>query len=100
METKQLFAVIRARGPGWAPGLPLEKQDDWRGHAAFMDALEAEGFVRFAGPLAGTQDALLVVRATSEDEVRGRLAGDPWNRLAILRTTQVARWDLRIGSIP
>src|SRR5262245_5392618 len=39
-----LFVVIRPRGEAWQPGLPLEGQTDWAGHASFMDALAEKGF--------------------------------------------------------
>ena len=50
--TAKLFAVIRTRGPRWNDaGQPLEGQEDWRAHADFMNALAADGFVLFGGPL-------------------------------------------------
>jgi hypothetical protein len=94
----RLFAVIRSRGPSWDASSPLEGQRDWRAHAEFMDGLEVAGFALLVGPLEGTQDALLVVRATDEAEVRSRLREDPW-REDMLRTTLVAPWTLRIGSL-
>jgi len=69
-----LFAVTRTRGANWNEALPLEGQVDWPAHAVFMNALEAEGFVLLGGPLEGTIDALLIVRARDADEVRWRLA--------------------------
>ena len=48
-----------------------------------MNALADEGFVLFAGPLAGTEHgrlrALLIVNADSEAEIHRRLADDPWD---------------------
>jgi hypothetical protein len=46
----KLFAVIRTRGPAWNHALPLEQQEDWSGHAKFMEALHADGFVAFGRP--------------------------------------------------
>ena len=43
---QHLFAVVRRYGPPYARGLPLEEQQDWEAHRAFMNALEAEGLVR------------------------------------------------------
>jgi uncharacterized protein YciI len=90
------FAVLRTHGPAWDRSRPLDAQANWRAHAKFMDALEAEGFVVFAGPLEGTEDALMVMRASGEDEIRSRLAADPWGE-EMLRTSQIAPWTLRIG---
>jgi uncharacterized protein YciI len=95
---KQLFAVILTHGPEWQPSRPLEEQQAWGAHAAFMDSLEAEGFVLLAGPL-GTEEALQIVRAESPDEIIERLASDPWAKLDLLRVSRVTSWTLRIGSL-
>ena len=63
------FVVIRSRGPKWDDARPLEGQCGWREHADFMDALFMEDFVAFAGPLEGTRDALLIIRAKDEAEI-------------------------------
>lgn len=94
----QLFAVTRSRGPRWNAAGGLEAQPGWRGHADFMDALHAEGFVLLAGPLEGTSEALLIVRAASPAEIEARLAGDPWND-GLLSTTRIAPWTLRLGAL-
>ena len=62
---KSLFVVIRRYGPPYDPQKPLEAQLDWEGHRVFMNALEAEGLARLAGPLEGTIEVLLVFRADS-----------------------------------
>jgi hypothetical protein len=64
-----LFAVIRSRGKAWNTSLPLEQQPDWAAHAAFMNALQSDGFVLFGGPLEGTPDVLLIVEASSLEEI-------------------------------
>jgi hypothetical protein len=97
---RRLFAVIRTRGPAWQDGRPLEGQADWGPHAAFMNALAAEGFVILGGPLDGTPDVLLVVRAQGPDEIRARLAGDPWSVQDLLRVGRIAPWTIRLGSLP
>jgi len=70
---------------------------DWPAHADFMNALEAEGFVLLGGPLESTIDALLIVRARDAEEVRWRLAADPWVKMAVLREASVLPWTLRLG---
>jgi uncharacterized protein YciI len=92
----ELFVVIRTHGPAWDRTQPLDAQTNWRGHAEFMDTLEAEGVVVLAGPLEGTVDAMLVMRAANEEEIRTRLSADPWGE-NMLRTSQIALWTLRIG---
>jgi uncharacterized protein YciI len=98
MSPRRLFAVIRTRGPRWDGARSMENQDQWRAHATFMDALAADGFVVLVGPLEGTPDVLLVVRAETSDEAAARLADDPWERTDLLRMTRIDPWSLRIGS--
>jgi len=64
-----------------------------------MDTLYDEGFALLVGPLEGTEEALIIVRAESAEEIENRLAEDPWTKLDLLRTTRVSPWTLRLGSI-
>ena len=97
----QHFMVIRTRGPGWKDSRPLESQDDWAGHASFMNALAKEGFVigEEPIPLPTAADVLLIVKATSPDEIRSRLAEDPWTIRDLLRVIRISPWTLRLGSL-
>ena len=92
------FAVFRERGPAWDWSRPLEAQDGWMEHAAFMEALVADGFVRLGGPLGDERRVLLVVEAESEAAVRERLAGDPWPE-EMLRLAAIEPWQLRLGRL-
>jgi uncharacterized protein YciI len=96
---KPLFAVTRARGPAWDHSRPLEGQPEWPAHATFMNGLKAEGFVVLGGPLEGTSEVLLIVRAENEAEVRSKLAADPWSASDLLRVARTAPWTLRLGSL-
>ena len=96
---QQVFAVISLRGSAWNSASPLEGQVDWDAHAVFMDGLHAEGLVLLAGPLEGTPNVLVVVRADNAEEIRSRLSEDPWMRNDLLRISVVAPWTLRIGSL-
>ena len=93
------FVVRVDHGPEWDESRPLEQQNGWTVHAAFMDALFDEGLVAFAGPLEGARGALLIVRAESESQIRERLATDPWHRDGHLMLRECWPWDLRLGSI-
>jgi len=44
------------------------------GHAAFVEGLVDDEFVALGGPLDGTPDVLLVVRAMDASEIAERLA--------------------------
>ena len=100
MNAPRLFAVIRTRGPAWEESKPLEGQRDWAGHAAFMNALANERFVIVGGPLEGTPQTLLIIRASTPDEIRARLAEDPWAKTDLLRVSRITPWQLRLGSLP
>jgi uncharacterized protein YciI len=96
----KLFAVIRSRGPAWNTSRPLEGQSGWESHAAFMTTLQEEGFVVLGGPLEGTSDVLLVVRARTPEEITSRLSADPWSLDDLLRVSRISPWTLRLGSLP
>jgi uncharacterized protein YciI len=100
VAVQQLFAVIRTRGSAWKDSRPLESQEDWEPHASFMDSLHREGFVALGGPLEGTADVLLIVRAESPDEILSRLAADPWSVKGLLRVSRISPWNLRLGALP
>ncbi len=97
--TSQIFAVMNARGPAWNDAVAMEEQVDWRAHADFMNALVADGFVLLGGPLTGTRDVLLIVRAESKAEIEARLAADCWMVKGLLHTLYVHPWWLRLGSL-
>ena len=95
-----LFAVIRTRGPAWNHAKPIEGQQEWEAHRVFMNALEDSGFVLLGGPLEGTNEALLIVRAGGPEEITTRLAAYPWTAGDLLRTSRVTPWTLRLGRLP
>ncbi len=95
----RLFAIMIVHGPAWKPALAMEEQFDWHGHAGYLDSLHAEGFVVLGGPLEGTDDVLLIVRANDADEVRARFAWDSWHANDLLRITRIVPWQLRLGSL-
>lgn len=88
------FAVRLTRGPNWDAALPLRAQPLWEEHAAFMDALTAEGLVILGGPLEGAAGALLVVDGETEAAVRRHLADDPWIKSDQLRVESVDSWRI------
>jgi uncharacterized protein YciI len=96
---QHLFAVTRIRGAAWDQSLPMEEQARWREHADFMNALQGDGFVILGGPLTGTSEILLVVRADGSDDVRRKLAADPWGKMEILTIARIEPWELRLGSL-
>lgn len=97
--SKRLFAVTRTRGSSWNSARALEEQEDWASHAKFMNGLQAEGFVVLGGPLEGTTDVLLIIRAESQEEIQSPLASDSWSHNGLLTIKQIALWTLRLGNI-
>lgn len=63
-----------------------------------MNARQREGFVLLGGPLEGTPDVLLVVRASTPEEIVARLEADPWTGMDLLRVTRISPWTIRLGS--
>jgi uncharacterized protein YciI len=86
------YAVTRQAGPSWTDG-GIADQPRINDRSAFMDTLADQGFVMFAGPLAGTERgrllALLIVNADSEEEIRHRLSADPWTVSQRLQITSI-----------
>jgi uncharacterized protein YciI len=99
-----LFAVTREAGPSWISGKGAFDQPEVSDHAAFMNALAAEGLVLFAGPLAGSEHdrirVLLIADAESDADIHRRLADDPWERTQRVVTTSVEPWNLLVGAPP
>lgn len=97
-----LFAVTREAGPSWTEGKGAFEQPGGNDHAAFMSTLADEGFVLFAGPLAGSEHdrirVLLIAEAASEADIHRRLADDPWAHSQRLVTTIVEPWNILLGS--
>jgi uncharacterized protein len=89
------FLVERAKGPRWDHSRLRREQDGWDEHAAFMDRLADEGFVVMGGPVGegDGEEALLVVDADSEAEIRARLADDPWGE-EMLATASIRPWSV------
>lgn len=91
------FLVERAKGPAWDHSKPRREQAGWDAHAGFMDALAEAGFVVLGGPIGeGDGDnALLVIDADNEAEIRARLAEDPWTD-DMLPIESVRPWSIWI----
>jgi uncharacterized protein YciI len=89
-----VFLVSEENGPAWDDARPRREQAGWDAHGAFMDALVDDGFVVLGGPVGEGERALLLVEAADADEVRARLAADPWLRDGVLRIDRIERWTI------
>jgi uncharacterized protein YciI len=94
------FVVIRERSSGWNWSAPMRGQAAWTAHAAFMDALESEGFIVAGGPL-GAEDVakrvMHVVSALDRDAIEARMAEDPWTPMSLLSTVSIEPWTVLLG---
>lgn len=94
------FVVINEQGQGWDPKRVMREQQGWTEHAKFMDALEADRFVVLGGPLKYSKHrAMLIVNASNEQEIRKRLAEDPWMLMGILKTIEIYPWEILLGTL-
>jgi uncharacterized protein YciI len=92
------FAVRLVHGPGWDPSRQIRAQEAWNEHAAFMDALVDDGFVILGGPVGDGEQSLHVVEAADENEVKERLADDPWATAGLLQVGTIEPWALWLDS--
>jgi len=89
------FALTLVRGPGWdASRGGIRDQLLWDEHAEFMDRLVADGVIVLGGPVGDGSQTLHVVEAKDEDDVRQRLAADPWARARLLEVGSIEPWAL------
>jgi uncharacterized protein YciI len=94
------FAVRLVHGPGWDRSRQIRDQDAWDEHAAFMDGLVDDGFVILGGPVGGGEQTLHVVEAADENEIKARLAEDPWASAGLLQIGTIEPWMLWLDSRP
>lgn len=92
------FAVRLMHGPGWDSSRPIRSQDAWDEHAAFMDGLVDDGFIIVGGPVGDGQQTLHVVEAADENQIRARLAADPWAVAGLLQIGAIEPWALWLDS--
>jgi uncharacterized protein YciI len=95
------FVVIRERSCAWNWSVPMRRQAEWDVHAAFMDALDAEGFIVAGGPL-GSEDTaprvMHVVNAPDPETIEARMAANPWTPMQLLKTVSIESWTVLLGS--
>jgi uncharacterized protein YciI len=63
-----------------------------------MDALVDDGFVILGGPVGDGAQSLHVIEAADENEVRERLADDPWATAGMLQVSSIEPWALWLDS--
>jgi hypothetical protein len=96
--SQRFFVAFVHRAQAWDPALPAQEQAGFPDHARFVHGLEATGFIAMAGMMLPSNDVLFVFRADSEEEVRKRMAEDPWQRDGHARLGRVEEGVFRIGA--
>lgn len=81
-------------GPAWDDSRPIRGQAGWDGHAAFMDGLVDDGEIVLGGPLGDGAETLLIFATADENEIRARMATDPWAVMGLLRMGSIERWSI------
>jgi hypothetical protein len=93
------LVLLRRSGPDYDHSKPLEDQSGWLGHAAFMDGLVDDGFIVLGGVLGDELRTAHAVEAASEDEIRERLARDPWSGSHLV-VDSIDPWTIRLQRLP
>jgi uncharacterized protein YciI len=95
----RFFVVTSEQGPAWVDARPMREQALWSEHAAFINALAKDASVVLGGPLRGGPGhrAMLIVQASSADDVRAVFQDDPWIRAGLLRIVQLEPWELIVS---
>jgi hypothetical protein len=89
------LVTIHRSGPEFDHAKPLEEQSGWDDHAQFMDALVDDGFIVLGGPLGDEIRVMHAVEAESEEEIRARLAQDPWSESHLV-VAAIDPWTIRL----
>jgi len=93
------LVVLRRSGLDYDHSKPLEEQSGWLDHAAFMDGLVDDGFIVLGGVLGDELRTAHAVEASSEDEIRERLARDPWSGTHLV-VDSIDLWTIRLQRLP
>ena len=93
------LVVLRRSGPRYDHSQPLEEQVGWDDHAAYMDGLVEDGFIVLGGVLGDELRTAHAVEASSEDEIRERLARDPWSATHLV-VDSIDPWTIRLQRLP
>ena len=87
-----LFAFTAKDFPGRLP-LRMETRP---AHVAFLEGLNAQGALAFAGPLLDGEGkpkgSLVVVKAESLEAAHAMLAEDPYAKAGLFETTELSAW--------
>jgi uncharacterized protein YciI len=98
MQAKNIFVMVSSAGANRDLSKGSREQPFWDDHAAFIDQLDAEGFILMGGPLVDEGGAVLIVHAADEHEIREKVKDDPWYVQGVLKLESIKRWDIFIDN--
>lgn len=88
-----LFAFIGRDKPGQLQ----MRMDNRPAHVEFLNALNAEGTLKFAGPFLDGDSkpcgSLVAIEAADLDEARKILSADPYAKAGLFQSTEVVAWN-------
>ena len=90
------LVTVRRDGPQWDPARPIEGQDGFAEHVAFLTGLFDAGMIVLGGPLEDDR-VIYAVHAESAQEVRDAFAADPWEG-PLVRLESVEGWTVRLDA--
>jgi hypothetical protein len=88
------FLCMLAHGPTWDDARGIREQDGWVEHASFMDDLVADGMIIVGGPVGDGHYTAHLVQGAGEDQIRSKLAADPWSSDGHLTVGLLEPWSL------
>jgi uncharacterized protein YciI len=90
------LVTVRRDGPRWDHGRPIEGQEAFADHVAFLTDLLEAGLIVLGGPLEDDR-VIYVACAESAQEVRAAFASDPWEG-PLVRLEAVEPWTVRLDA--
>ena len=95
------FLCTLVHGPTWDDTRGIREQDGWAEHATFMDGLVVDGFIVVGGPVGRGDYTAHLLHGDDVDQIRARLAEDPWSVDGHLAVGLLEPWSLWLdGRIP
>ena len=91
------LVTVRRDGPRWDRGRPIEGQEGFAEHVAFLTALLDAGTIVLGGPLEDDR-VIYAAHAESAAEVRSAFASDPWETGGLVRLESVEPWTVRLDA--
>lgn len=75
--------------------LRAERRDD---HLAHLDALQREGALVLAGPLADRTGGIIILSAEHEDAAKRLVERDPYTELDVTKDRELREWTITAGT--